>query len=397
MKRETMMIEDRETLSINLFPINANTSQVGPCWCTSSQSMTAFLLAYLKFISVLLFALSTKTTAMPPRFQGIITPLATPLLGQDEIDQKGTQQLLEHVIQGGVSGVFLLGSTGEGPSLSYEARRTFVEYSCQVVAGRCDVLVHISDTAFGETVALAKVACASKASAVVVTTPYYFSMSQRELIHYADQLVQAIPSSMPIVLYNIPFLTKNYWDAETVRLLANKYPQRIVGIKDSSGDMEYFAKLCRIKETDQPDFSVMVGPEHLLPDAMRAGGDGGVNGGSNVLPHLLVSLYQALVQEQQQQQGSSNEDLQERIQRLMAGVNDLQQIYQKVVAEGDDVHHHPFSRFIAGTKAGLAAKGICGTICNEPFSATIPKEREAETIATMQQILSKIEATINQV
>ena len=115
------------------------------------------------------------------RLQGIIPPLATPLLSQDELDIDGVDRLVEHVIQGGVHGLFILGSCGEGPSLSYRLRRELIARVCERTNGRVPVLVGITDSAFTESVALADFAEDAGAAAVVASAPYYFAPSTTEL------------------------------------------------------------------------------------------------------------------------------------------------------------------------------------------------------------------------
>ena len=79
---------------------------------------------------------------------GIVPPLVTPLRARDELDVAGLEKLIEHILAGGVSGLFILGTTGEGPSLSYRLRREFIGRVCRQVNNRVPVLVGITDTAF---------------------------------------------------------------------------------------------------------------------------------------------------------------------------------------------------------------------------------------------------------
>ena len=120
------------------------------------------------------------TIAGPLR--GIVPPLITPLLERDTLDSDGLERLLNHVIAGGVAGVFILGTTGEGPSLSYHLRREMIDKTTAIVKGRVPVLVGITDTAFVESVNLSKYAADCGADAAVLTTPYYFPAGQTELI-----------------------------------------------------------------------------------------------------------------------------------------------------------------------------------------------------------------------
>ena len=220
--------------------------------------------------------------------KGIVPPLVTPLTDYDTIDVDGTHRLLEHVIEGGVSGVFILGTTGEAPSLSYRIRQEFIKLACKIVDNRVPVLVGITDTSFVESIAVANIACAAGAAAAVLSTPYYFPAGQTELKLYVDHVVREMP--MPLMLYNMPSLTKVWFEVDTLTKLAQH--ERIVGFKDSGGDIDYFQQTLELKDT-RPDWSMLIGPEHLTAEAVQMGGDGGVNGGANVFPELFVSYYEA--------------------------------------------------------------------------------------------------------
>src|SRR6185436_15234991 len=116
--------------------------------------------------------------------RGIVPPVVTPLLDRDTLDAAGLERLLEHIIAGGVSGLLLLGTTGEGPCLSYRLRRELIDRACRQVRGRVPVLIGITDTAFVESLALARHAADCGADAVVAAPPYYFPLGQPELQEY---------------------------------------------------------------------------------------------------------------------------------------------------------------------------------------------------------------------
>ncbi|HBJ34161.1 MAG TPA: dihydrodipicolinate synthase family protein [Planctomycetaceae bacterium] len=283
--------------------------------------------------------------------RGIVPPLITPLIDRDQLDIPGMKRLVEHVLGGGVHGLFILGTTGEAPSLSYHLRRQWIDNVCELVSGRVPVLVGITDTSFVESVALAKHATKAGADAVVLSTPYYFPAGQTELAAYIDHIVDELP--LPLVLYNMPSLTKVWFDVETVEKLSCH--KNIVGVKDSSGDLEYFKSITELKRL-RPDWFVMIGPEAMLGKAMRAGGDGGVSGGANLAPRLFVDYYHALASDDSGQA----ELLSTRIERLQA-------IY--------DVGKYA-SRHIKATKCGLSLMGICDDFMAEPFNRFLPPERE---------------------
>ncbi|MDB6117982.1 MAG: yagE, partial [Verrucomicrobiaceae bacterium] len=150
-----------------------------------------------------------------PQLKGIVPPLVTPLSDRDTLDVSGLERLIERLIAGGVSGLFILGTTGEGPSLSYRLRRELIERTCKLTAGRVPVLVGITDTAFTESVNLARYSAYQGAHSVVLAAPYYFPAGQAELIEYLDDMVKELP--LPMFLYNMPGLTKVSFEQETIR------------------------------------------------------------------------------------------------------------------------------------------------------------------------------------
>jgi 2-dehydro-3-deoxy-D-pentonate aldolase len=288
---------------------------------------------------------------MKQKFSGIIPPMLTPLNGRDSLDLAGSQRLIEHVLVGGVHGLFILGTTGEAPSLSYRLRREWIDRVCELVADRVPVLVGITDTSFVESVNLAQHAAKAGAAAVVLSTPYYFPAGQTELCGYVENLAPEMP--LPIVLYNMPSLTKVWFEIETLQRLASI--ENIVGLKDSSGDLAYFRRAVGLKKL-RPDWSVMIGPEAMLPESLRLGGDGGVTGGGNIFPSLFVECYQAFVANDM-----------ERVEQLQSAINDLQRIYE--------IGKYA-SRYIKATKCSLSLLGICDDFMAEPFHRFRQPERQ---------------------
>jgi dihydrodipicolinate synthase/N-acetylneuraminate lyase len=284
--------------------------------------------------------------------RGIIPPMVTPLGARDALDVAGLERLIEHLVAGGVGGLFILGTTGEGPSLSYRLRRELIERTGRLVRGRVPILVGITDTAFIESLNVARWAADAGADAVVLAPPYYMPEGQPELREYLDHIVRELP--LPLFLYNMPALTKVPYAWETVRHAMDN-PQ-IIGIKDSSGDMIYFHRLVSLLKHRQ-DWKLLVGPEELLADAIFAGGHGGVNGGANVHPRLYVELFQA---------AQSHE--MERVRELHA----------RVMQISDRLYHigrHP-SAIVKGIKCALSWLGICDDFMAEPFHRFREPERE---------------------
>jgi 4-hydroxy-tetrahydrodipicolinate synthase len=288
--------------------------------------------------------------ALPIPLRGIVPPMITPLTGRDALDVAGLERLIEHILAGGVHGLFILGTSGEAPSLSYRLRREVIDRTCCQVRGRIPVLVGITDTAFVETVHMAHRAAEAGASAVVLSAPYYFPAGQPELRDYLRNLLPQIP--LPLLLYNMPQMTKVSFEPETIRA-AMDLPG-IVGLKDSSGDLAYFREVRELTR-QRPDWSLLMGPEHLLVAAIQAGGDGGVSGGANLFPRLFVELYEVAV-------AGCTPRVTELQQRLLS----LGRIYT--------VGRHA-SAVIKGLKCSLSVLGICEDVMAEPFQHFLPPER----------------------
>lgn len=296
---------------------------------------------------------------MTQPFRGIIPPIVTPLLDRDQLDVEGLGRLIEHVLSGGVHGVFVLGTTGEGPSLSHRLQREVVSQACEMVGGRVPVLVGITDPSFFESMSLADHASSAGATAVVLAPPYYFPAGQEELLEYLEELIPGLP--LPVMLYNMPSMTKLTYSPETVHRLAT-WPE-VVGLKDSGGDLDYF-RTVRELTVDIEDFAMLVGPEHLLADVISMGGDGGVSGGANVRPDLYVAAYQAALR---------GEDTAE----LMAEIASLGRLYQ--------VGSNPASAIVKGIKCALAEMGICSARMAEPF-----RQFDAQGVDAIRAILDEI-------
>jgi 4-hydroxy-tetrahydrodipicolinate synthase len=278
--------------------------------------------------------------------------MITPLVDRDTLDVAGLERLVEHLLNGGVHGLFILGTTGEAPSLSYCLRHELVNRVCRQVAGRVPVLVGVTDTSFVESVNLATHAASAGAQAVVLSAPYYFPAGQPELLEYVEDIAGELP--LPVFLYNMPSHTKLTFEPDTVR--AALAIENIVGMKDSSAQMIYFHKL-RLLASARPDFSLLVGPEELLGETVLLGAHGGVCGGANLFPRLYVDLYEAA---------------------LATDLDRVAALHARVMHLGETIYSvgRHRSAFIKGLKCGLSCLGICDDFMAEPFQRFGPRERE---------------------
>lgn len=285
-------------------------------------------------------------------YRGIIPPLVTPLSGADDLDEPGLKRLIHHLCNGGVHGLFILGTTGEAPSLSHRLRRDVIQKSCEFTKGRLPVLVGITDTAFVESVELAHHAAECGADAVVVAPPYYLPPGQPELLEYLNDLITELP--LPCMLYNMPPLTKVEIGTEVVEQLLNN--KGIVGLKDSSGDMSYFHHIENLAHASS-NWSVLMGPELLMMDSVLSGGDGGVTGGANLFPRFFSAAWQA----------ADNGNI-ETVHRMQETMIHLQQLY--------NIGQHA-SAGIKGIKCALEILGISNARMAEPFRSFNQPEKQA--------------------
>ena len=294
-------------------------------------------------------------------YKGIIPPLITPLIDRDTLDVEGLNKLVDHVIQGGVHGVFALGTTGEGPCLSYRLRREIIRQVCDEVGGQVPVFVSVTDTSFVESVELSKIAADAGADVVVLAVPYYFPAGQTELIQYVEHIVPQL--ALPVMLYNIPSLTKVKFELDTLKAMTGL--ERIYGMKDSGGDLLYFEDLCRLSSR-RKDWSFLMGPEEKMIQSIALGGHGGVNGGANVFPRLFVDAYQAAVE--------GDEATAARLQEKIVSFGQIYSIGKYA------------SRFIKGTKCAASILGLCQETMAEPFNQFYPEDR-----AKVEAILDSLE------
>jgi dihydrodipicolinate synthase/N-acetylneuraminate lyase len=302
--------------------------------------------------------MSFRELSQPIR--GIVPPMVTPLAGPDRLDEAALERLVDHLYAGGVHGLFLLGSCGEGPSVSHRVRRELIDRTCAQVDGRMPILVGITDPCYAESIRLAEDAADAGADAVVLSAPYYFPIEQADLVAYVERLASEAP--LPVTLYNMPSLTRTSFELETIGRLMDV--PSIVGLKDSSGDLEYFRQV-RDMARGRRDWSLLIGQEHLLVQALELGANGGVCGGANVWPQLFVQLYEAVLATTE----TSIAEQGDVVPQLVDQADRLARIYRV----GSETITAP--SVIKGLKSALAALGITGDEVAEPLNRLSPAER----------------------
>lgn len=262
--------------------------------------------------------------------RGVIVPLVTPFHEDGQVNHPALRQLVDFLLENGVHGLFVAGTTGEGPLLSLAERRAVAETVVDQAGGRAPVLVQAGTPSTEETVALVEHAHATGADGAALLCPYFFRLSEEALIRHFCTVAERAPGSFPLYLYNIPQLTGNNISPAVSQAVAQECPN-VLGEKDSSGNLLQIIDKLGVREGD---FQMLVGSDGLILPGLVAGVAGAVSGNANVFPELFVALFEAYWRGDL----TDAQELQERIHRV-----------RRILRDGGDI-----SLF----KAMLAHRGI---------------------------------------
>ncbi|MFV0556432.1 MAG: 4-hydroxy-tetrahydrodipicolinate synthase [Lactovum sp.] len=219
--------------------------------------------------------------------KGIINPTLTPMNEDETVNYDELAIQINRVVEGGVHGVFVFGTNGEGYILSEEEKIEIMKIAVKEVNGRVPVYAQTGLIGTEDTIRLSQKAKEIGVDVLSLITPSFAAASQEELYTHFKTVAEAV--DMPIVLYNIPARAGNAIAPETVGRLSKI--KNIVGVKDSSGNFDTILQY--IEQTrDREDFSVLSGNDSLILWTLLAGGRGGVAGCSNVYPEVMSNIYE---------------------------------------------------------------------------------------------------------
>ncbi|MDT2573236.1 4-hydroxy-tetrahydrodipicolinate synthase [Enterococcus raffinosus] len=219
--------------------------------------------------------------------KGIISPILTPMHDDESVNYEEFRVQINRLIDGGVHGIFVFGTNGEGYILSEEEKGEIMKVAVEEVNGR--VLVYASTGLIGtqDTIRLSQKAKEIGVDVLSIITPAFAAASQDELYTHFKTVAENV--DMPIVLYNIPARTGNALAPATVGKLSKI--KNIVGVKDSSGNFDNILQY--IEQTrDRADFAVLSGNDSLILWTLFAGGQGGIAGCSNIYPFVMAQIYE---------------------------------------------------------------------------------------------------------
>jgi 4-hydroxy-tetrahydrodipicolinate synthase len=219
--------------------------------------------------------------------RGIIPPVATPMLANEDLDLPRLRSFIDHLIAAGVHGIFVLGTNSEFYAMDDDEKQRVIATAVDHVRGRVPVYAGTGAESTREAIRLTKMAEREGVQGVSIITPYFVIPNQQEIFDHYRRIAETTP--LPIVLYNNPATCGGVKiDVETVARLAEM--PNILGIKDSSGDLTNTNEMIRAVPKR---FSVMMGRDTLIYPALLFGAKGAVPATGNIAPQLLVAIYES--------------------------------------------------------------------------------------------------------
>jgi len=219
--------------------------------------------------------------------KGVIPPIITPVDKNENIDEKGLKKVIDHVLDGGVHGIFVMGSNGEFYAFDFENQKRAVEITVEHVNGKVPVYAGASAITTKECIKLAKMAEDIGADALTVLTPMFIKPNEKEMYNHFKAIAES--TKLPILLYNNPGKTTNNISVSLLEKLSQI--DNIVGIKNTSLDFAQTIEYIRVTK-DNPKFKVLCGIDYYIYATLAYGGAGCVAGTANVAPRLVVDIYE---------------------------------------------------------------------------------------------------------
>ncbi len=220
---------------------------------------------------------------------GIYTPNITPVDSQGRVDEDKLCAYVDWLIERGVHGLYPNGSTGEFTRFTAQERRRVIEVLTQHVGNRVPILAGAAEANVRETIDACNTYGALGVAAVAIVAPFYYKLGQEAVYQYFKEIGDNV--SVDVTLYNIPLFASPI-EVNTVRRLALDCP-RIVGIKDSSGDIPHMMRMIAAVRPQRPEFSFLTGWDAALAPMLMIGCNGGTNATSGVVPELTRAIYEA--------------------------------------------------------------------------------------------------------
>jgi len=274
-----------------------------------------------------------------------LTPVVTAFTKDGQLDVQANQNIYDHLIQGGIDGLVIMGSTGEFFAMATEQKKELIDLAVKHVKKRVKLYIGTSCMSVKDTVELSNYALSAGADAVMIISPYYFKLSPESIELFYDEIAAQVRGA--IYLYNFPDRT-GYDLTPTITLSLVRKHNNIVGYKDTVNDMAHTRELIQKMQVEFPDFEVFSGYDENYIHNILCGGSGCIGGLSNLAPELFAAWGEAIVEK--------NVNNIEKIQHV---VDKLMEIY------------NISSPFIPVMKKAMMLRGIgMQDYCTLPFLQT---------------------------
>ena len=288
---------------------------------------------------------------MNKKYRGVVVPMVTPVTKEGSLDTEAVVRIIEFFAQAGVSPL-LMGTTGEGNSVSPKDGLLFVETAVKAAQRRITIYAGLTGNCFSEQLAQAEAYTKAGADVIVATLPTYYALTPEQMENYYRMLADSIKG--PLMLYNILATTHMSIPVDVIRRLAD-HPN-IVGLKDSERDLERMAQCIEIAK-DRDDFCYFCGWAAQSAHSLELGGDGIVPSTGNFVPEMFQQLYEAAVAGDM---ATAN--------RLQDETNEIAKIYQKDRTLGQS---------LTALKVMMQTKGLCEPWMLMPLTRLSAAEEQA--------------------
>lgn len=242
-----------------------------------------------------------------------ITPAITIFNEDGSLDCKGNQNLYDHLINGGVDGIVIMGSIGEFFSMTMNQKKELIDIATTHINNRTRLLVGASSMSVDESIELCNYAYEKGAKEVLIVSPYYFPLSQESVESYYDKIAEN--TKINILLYSFPDRTGYDISPEVTLRLARKH-KNIVGYKDTISGMNHTRELIKVMSKEFPNFEIFSGFDENFAHNVLAGGAGCIGGISNVIPSVCSKWVEAI----------NKKDLEE-VSKIQKIIDNMMEIY----------------------------------------------------------------------
>ncbi|MES2924539.1 MAG: dihydrodipicolinate synthase family protein [Verrucomicrobiota bacterium] len=283
---------------------------------------------------------------------GAVVPLVTPATAEGQIDFAAVDRLVESQIAGGVEGLLILGTTGEGPCVPQSLRSPLIEHAVRTARKRILIYANVAENSLTDAIASMKDFFAAGADVVAALPPFYFAPRPIELVAWYRALLDAAPG--PMFIYNIPLTTHVSIPLDVIGELID-HP-RVAGIKDSENDPARHEELLS-RFGGRDDFSIFIGVGPLMARGLKQGADGIVPSSGNVIPKDC----------QQQVEAARRQDWR-AVDVSAARQAEVTAVYQK---------DRTLAQSLAALKGMLHHRGICEPHVFRPLLPMSAKELES--------------------